>query len=146
MVECLQRNRNRASGSSVVQTENEPTKAQRSRYSDWLRAGRRRGRVRLSVRSRIFSSPPRPDRLWCPRNLSNGYRGALSAALKQPGRDAYHSPPASAEVKKMWVYTSIPPYAFMVGWFVHSCCSHLEHTASMERFVSLQFLNIVDSR
>jgi hypothetical protein len=24
-----------------------------------------------------------------------------------------HSPPASAEVKKTWIYTSSPPYAFM---------------------------------
>jgi hypothetical protein len=33
--------------------------------------------------------------------------------LKRPGREADHSPPASAEVKKMWIYTSTPPYAFM---------------------------------
>jgi hypothetical protein len=39
-----------------------------------------------------------------PTPLSNVYRG-----LKQPGREADHSPPASAEVKKMWIYT----YAFM---------------------------------
>jgi hypothetical protein len=32
--------------------------------------------------------------------------GALSL-----GREADHSPPTSAEVKKMWIYT--PPYAFM---------------------------------
>jgi hypothetical protein len=24
-----------------------------------------------------------------------------------------HSPPTSAEVKKMWIYTTTPPYAFM---------------------------------
>jgi hypothetical protein len=31
--------------------------------------------VRFPVRSRIFSSPLRPDRLWGPPNLlSNGYR------------------------------------------------------------------------
>jgi hypothetical protein len=29
------------------------------------------------------------------------------------GRDANHLPPTSAEVKKMWIYTFIPPYAFM---------------------------------
>jgi hypothetical protein len=28
------------------------------------------------------------------------------------------------------------------GWFVYSCCSHLEHRASAKRFVSLQFLNL----
>jgi hypothetical protein len=30
-----------------------------------------------------------------------------------PGREADQSPPASAEVKKMWIYTSTPPYVFM---------------------------------
>jgi hypothetical protein len=36
--------------------------------------------------------------------------GALSPGLKQQGREADHSPPTSAEVKKMWI---TPPYAFM---------------------------------
>jgi hypothetical protein len=30
------------------------------------------------------------------------------------GREADHSLPTSAEVKKMWIYTSTPPYAFVV--------------------------------
>jgi hypothetical protein len=33
---------------------------------------------------------------------------------KRPEREAYHSPTASAKVKKMCIYTSTPPYAFMV--------------------------------
>jgi hypothetical protein len=67
----------------------------------------------LPVWSRIFSFPRRPDRLWGPSNLlSNGYRG-LSLGVKRPGREADHSLPASAEVKKMWIYTSTPPYACM---------------------------------
>jgi hypothetical protein len=34
--------------------------------------------VRVPVGSRIFSSPSRPDRLWCPLNLlSDGYRGSF---------------------------------------------------------------------
>jgi hypothetical protein len=70
--------------------------------------------VRVPVGSGIFSPPRRPDRLWGPPNLLfNGYRGALSPGVKRPGREADHSPPASAEVKKMWIYTSTPPYAFM---------------------------------
>jgi hypothetical protein len=40
-------------------------------------------------------------------------REALSAGVKRPGREADNSPPASAEVKNMWIYTSTPPYAFM---------------------------------
>jgi len=29
--------------------------------------------------------------------------------VKQPGREADHSPPSSAEVKNVWSYTSTPP-------------------------------------
>jgi hypothetical protein len=31
---------------------------------------------------------------------------ALSQGVKRPGREADHSSPTSAEVKKMWIYTS----------------------------------------
>jgi hypothetical protein len=55
--------------------------------------------VRVAVGSRISSSPRRPDRLWGPP--------------KRQGREADHSSPASAEVKKMWINISTPPYAFM---------------------------------
>jgi hypothetical protein len=65
--------------------------------------------VRVPVGSRIFSSPCRPDQL-CAHPVGTG---ALSLGLKRPVREADHSPPTSAEVKKMWIYTSIPPYAFM---------------------------------
>jgi hypothetical protein len=34
--------------------------------------------------------------------------GALSPGVKRPGREVDHSPPASAKVKKMWIYTSTP--------------------------------------
>jgi hypothetical protein len=40
--------------------------------------------------------------------------GALSPRVKWPGRKVDHSPPASAEVKKTYTYTSTPPYVFMV--------------------------------
>jgi hypothetical protein len=33
--------------------------------------------------------------------------------VKRQGLEADHSPPTSAEVKKMWIYTSTPLYAFM---------------------------------
>jgi hypothetical protein len=39
--------------------------------------------------------------------------GALSPGIKRQGRKADHSPPTNAEDKKMWIYTSTPPYAFM---------------------------------
>jgi hypothetical protein len=38
--------------------------------------------------------------------------GALSPGVKRQGREADHSPPNIAEVKKMWIYTSTPPHAF----------------------------------
>jgi hypothetical protein len=69
------------------------------------------GRVgfRVLVGSKIFSSH-HPDRLWGPPSLqSNGYWGFFP----RPGHGVDHSPPPSADVKKIWIYTSIPPYAFM---------------------------------
>jgi hypothetical protein len=35
--------------------------------------------------------------------------GALSMGVKQPGREADHSLPSSAEVKNEWSHTSTPP-------------------------------------
>jgi hypothetical protein len=37
----------------------------------------------------------------------------MSTGGSFPGGKADHLPPASAELKKMWIYTSTPPYAFM---------------------------------
>jgi hypothetical protein len=39
--------------------------------------------------------------------------GGSFPGVKRQERDADHSPPSSAEVKKMWSYTSIPLYVFM---------------------------------
>jgi hypothetical protein len=39
--------------------------------------------------------------------------------VKRPRREADHSPPASAEVKKMWTCTSTPPYAFIVQCLIN---------------------------
>jgi hypothetical protein len=67
--------------------------------------------VQVPVGSNIFSSPRRPDHLWVPPSLlskSNGYRGGFCPGVKRPGREADHSPPTSAEVKKTWIYTSSP--------------------------------------
>jgi hypothetical protein len=35
--------------------------------------------------------------------------GTLSLKVKRPVRESDHSPPASAEVNKMWIYTATPP-------------------------------------
>jgi hypothetical protein len=37
-----------------------------------------------------------------------------SPGVKRPECEADHSPPSSAEVKNTGIYTSIPPYVFMV--------------------------------
>jgi hypothetical protein len=69
--------------------------------------------VPVPVRSRIFSSPCRPDRPWGPPNfLSNGTWGSFPG-VKRTGRENDHSPLTNTEVKKIWIYTSTPPYAFM---------------------------------
>jgi hypothetical protein len=45
--------------------------------------------------------------------------GGFSPGLKRPGREADHSPPASAQVKKTWAYTATtPPYIFMAWCLV----------------------------
>jgi hypothetical protein len=78
-------------------------------YSDCLRAGRQKGRS---------SSPGRANKFF----FSKSSRLALGftqppfqwvPGVKRHGREADHSPPTSAELKKMWIYTSTPPYAFM---------------------------------
>jgi hypothetical protein len=49
-----------------------------SRYSDWVRAGRLKGRSSNPYMVKNFSSPRRPGWFWDPPNLlSNGYRGLL---------------------------------------------------------------------
>jgi hypothetical protein len=39
---------------------------------------------------------------------------SVPGALSPGGREADHSPAANAKVKKMWIYTSTPPYVFTV--------------------------------
>jgi hypothetical protein len=74
----------------------------------------RRVGVPVPVGPRIVSFPRLPDRLLGAPNLQYyGYRGAISQGLQRSGREADHSPPASAEVKNMWIYTATPPYASM---------------------------------
>jgi hypothetical protein len=78
--------------------------------TDGIRAGRpgfdsRQGQ-QISTASRPIVGPTQPP---IQRVL-----GPLSPGVKWPGLESDHSPPTSAEVKKTWIYTSTPPYAFMV--------------------------------
>jgi hypothetical protein len=59
----------------------------------------------FSMSSRSALGPIQPPIQWLPATISPG--------VKLPGREADHSPPTSAEFKKIWIYTSTPPYAFM---------------------------------
>jgi hypothetical protein len=74
----------------------------------------RRVGVPVPVGSRIFllSTSSRPV-LGSTQYPIQWIPGALSSGVKQPGREIDNSPQTSAEVKKMWIYTSTPPYAFM---------------------------------
>jgi hypothetical protein len=47
-----------------------------------------------------------------PISYKMGTRGPLPG-VKRQGREADHSPPTSAEVKKIWIYTTTPLYVCM---------------------------------
>jgi hypothetical protein len=59
----------------------------------------------FSTSSRPALGSTQPPTQWVP--------GALSPGVKRLGCEADHSPPTSAEVKKMWIYTSTTPYVSM---------------------------------
>jgi hypothetical protein len=74
-----------------------------SRDSDWLLDGRPKcrssspGRVKNFYFSMSSTQPP-----------IQRVPGELSQVVKRLGREGDHSPPVSAEVKKIWISTSIP--------------------------------------
>jgi hypothetical protein len=85
-----------------------------SRYSDWIRSGQPRDRCSSlsGVKNFLFSTSC-TSALWPTQPPIQWVAGALSQGVKRPGCETDYSPPASAKVKKMWNYTSAPPYAFM---------------------------------
>jgi hypothetical protein len=54
----------------------------------------------FTTASRLALGPTQPPIQLVP--------GALSLGVKQPGREADHSPQSSDEVKNVWSYTSAP--------------------------------------
>jgi hypothetical protein len=71
--------------------------------------------VRVAGGSKIFSTSSRPV-LGPTHRPIQLVPGALSPGVKR--READHSPPTSAEVKKMWIYVSTPPYALLSYYLV----------------------------
>jgi hypothetical protein len=65
-------------------------------------------------RNFLFSTSSRPSLRSTQPPIQPMGTGALSPGVKRQGCEADHSPPASAEVKKMWIYTSTLPYGFMM--------------------------------
>jgi hypothetical protein len=65
----------------------------------------------VGVRVPVGSMLPRPA-LGPTQPHIHWVTGALSPGVKRPGHDADYSAPASADVKKMWIYTFTPPCAF----------------------------------
>jgi hypothetical protein len=79
-----------------------------NRYSDWLRAGRQRGRSSspgrvknflFSPSSRLVLEPTQPI-IWVP--------WAISLGVKRPVREGDPSPSSSAEVKNDGAIPSLP--------------------------------------
>jgi hypothetical protein len=63
--------------------------------------------------SRTALGPTQPPIQWVP--------GGLSLGVKRPGREADHSPPSTAEVKRMsGAIHPLPQYAFMAWCLVKS--------------------------
>jgi len=60
------------------------------------------------------------------------------SGVKLPGREADHSPQASAKVKNAWSYTCIPPYVFM-AW----CLVKHREKFTIAFFILVQNNNVV---
>jgi hypothetical protein len=64
------------------------------------------------VKNFFFFTSSRPA-LGLTQPPTQGMPRAPFLGVKRPGREADHSPPTSADVKNMWIYTTAAPYAFM---------------------------------
>jgi hypothetical protein len=80
----------------------------------YVPSGRPKGRSSntVMVKNISFSMSSRPA-LGPTHHPIQCVSGTLSPGVKRPGCEADHSPPTNAEVKKIWIYTSTPPYASM---------------------------------
>jgi len=83
---------------------------------------------------KIFSSPPRPDLLWCKPTLL--ISELLRLGVKKPGRETNHSFPSRSEVKNVCIYTCISPYEFM-AWCSVKHRDNFTFTFTMMKFPML---------
>jgi hypothetical protein len=83
--------------------------------------------------------------------IVTGHTTRWSSGYKTGFRRRYSSVPVKRRavlrrpLSFAWVHelkTAVHKAKCWYGWLVYSCCSHLEHRASVKRFVSLQFLNL----
>jgi hypothetical protein len=72
---------------------------------------RRLGIFLFTTASRTVLGPTQPPIQWVP--------GAPSLRIKQPGREADHSPPSNAEVNNTWSYTFTPPIRLRGMLFIY---------------------------
>ena len=81
----------------------------RSRYSDWLRAGRSGDRIPVGARfSALVQTGPRAHPASCTMGI-----GSFPVGKERPGRDADHSPPSNAvghERVELYLYSPYGPY------------------------------------
>jgi hypothetical protein len=78
-----------------------------------------------STTSRPALGPTQPPIPWAPRDLSPG--------IKQPGSEADHSPPSSAEVKNAWSYILTPQYVFIFMFYKQAYFVHKHHAIKKYR-------------
>jgi hypothetical protein len=81
--------------------------------------------------SRLSTQPPIQ---WVP--------GALSLGVKRQGRETDHSPPTSAEIKKAWIYTATPPYAFMALCLINKHRENLPELDHAVHILTTYFSNV----
>jgi hypothetical protein len=73
----------------------------------------------LKAKKQTHKPPSYMKQIFLPSTSSRPVLGPTEPSIqwvtgvKRSGREAYHSPRASAEIKEMWIYTSTPPYAFV---------------------------------
>jgi hypothetical protein len=84
---------------------------QRNRYSDWLWAGRPRGRSWVPGQEFSLLQIVQTGSGVHLTSYKMGTGGSFPG-VKRPESESDHSPPTSAEIKKKWIYTSTSPYVF----------------------------------